>query len=467
MSRGVLCAVVGTAESRIVQALAGPGSPAPVTRRCADLSELLACASAGLGAVAVVSAELPHLDREAVEHLRDVGVWVVGLADPRAGWSADRTASLGVDRVVDVARAEDAVPTAVAELLGSVPDGRRVGSPQAGAQTVRPSARAEVRGNVATAAPGRPGAVPTEVARSQGPSDPWGARDRSHLTPGDPVQPIPLETVSAPGTVIAVWGPTGAPGRTTVALNLAAELADHGALLVDADTYGGTVAQLLGLLDEAPGVAAAARLAATGRLDHRSLAALTPVLDGGLRVLTGISRAHRWPEVPAASLEVVWACARRLVPWTVVDCGFGIEQDELLSYDTRSPQRNAATLSALAEADVVVVVGAGDPIGLQRLVRALADVADVGVEPSRRVVLVNRVRSSASGPRPAQAVRDALERYAGVTDVQLVPDDPAACDGAVLAARTLREQAPGSPARQALLALAASFVHATRAVGAH
>ena len=42
------------------------------------------------------------------------------------------------------------------------------------------------------------------------------------------------------GTVVAVWGPTGAPGRTTVAITLADELArlGHETLLVDADVYG-------------------------------------------------------------------------------------------------------------------------------------------------------------------------------------------------------------------------------------
>jgi Mrp family chromosome partitioning ATPase len=42
----------------------------------------------------------------------------------------------------------------------------------------------------------------------------------------------------------AVWGLKGAPGRTTVAVNLAFEAAAARGevLLVDADTYGGAVA---------------------------------------------------------------------------------------------------------------------------------------------------------------------------------------------------------------------------------
>ena len=71
---------------------------------------------------------------------------------------------------------------------------------------------------------------------------------------------------AAKGRIIAVWGPAGAPGRTLVAANIAGELAAEGqsVLLVDADSYGASVAALLGLLDEAAGLAQACRLA-----DHR------------------------------------------------------------------------------------------------------------------------------------------------------------------------------------------------------
>ncbi len=55
-----------------------------------------------------------------------------------------------------------------------------------------------------------------------------------------------------------------------MAVTLAVEAARLGVetLLVDADTYGASVAQVLGLLDEAPGLAAAARAANSGRLDR-------------------------------------------------------------------------------------------------------------------------------------------------------------------------------------------------------
>jgi MinD-like ATPase involved in chromosome partitioning or flagellar assembly len=279
--------------------------------------------------------------------------------------------------------------------------------------------------------------------------------------------------------VIAVWGPAGSPGRTTTAIELAAALAgvgaetsrrpgllrrprpaprSHGAdtvVLADADTYASSVTSRLGLLDDAPGLAAAARAAGQGVLDVVTLARHSPVVLPGVRVLTGITRASRWPELPATSLDMVFQRCRELASWTVVDCGPVLETDELLMYDTRAPQRNGATLSALQAADVAVVVGAADPVGLQRLVRGLEDLRDAAVPvPAARLVVVNRVRDAAVGRRAGSQIRDALARYAGVDEVHLVPDDPAGLDAALLAGRVLAECAPGSPARAAFVALA-------------
>ena len=200
MSVGVLCAVHGSAESIIVQAVERTGGRLSVTRRCADLTELLAAAEAGLGRLAVVSGDLDLLDREAVELLHRAGVRVVGVGDVSRPWLGERLTALGADLVVMEPQDEDAGGSVVRDALAILD---------------------------AAVTPGR--------GRTRRPS-------------------IPVVRPAA-GLVVAVWGPTGAPGRTTVAVNVAAELAAAGrrTLLVDADTYGGCVAQVVGMLDEAPG----------------------------------------------------------------------------------------------------------------------------------------------------------------------------------------------------------------------
>ncbi len=406
--------------------LDGLGRGVEVTRRCADLTELLAAAGAGLGRIAVVSGDLPGLDREAIGRLRSSGVSVLALVDPARPWERERLEALGVAATLDL----------------SAPDpgggGRSPGS--VGAGVVAAVRRLLDAGDVA---PERRDGVGGDTA--------------STAITHEPVRVAVPEAIG--GRTVVVWGPTGAPGRTTLAVNLAAELAVLAApvVLVDADTYGGTVAQLVGLLDEAPGLAAAARAARSGTLGLETLTRLAPVLSPGLRVLTGISRADRWTELPASALEVVWAQLRTMVPWTVVDTGFCLERDEVLSYDTHAPSRNAATVSAIETADVLVIVGSGDPIGIQRLVRALDEVGGV-IREARRVVVVNRVRAGTAGPRPGAAIRQALERYAGVREVVLVPEDAAAVDDAVLSGRFLREVAPASSARRAIEALAVALI---------
>jgi len=255
-----------------------------------------------------------------------------------------------------------------------------------------------------------------------------------------------------------VWGPTGAPGRTTIATTLAAEVARRGieVLLVDADTYGGCVAQTLGLLDEAPGIAAACRAADQGLLDLPALSRIAPTVVPGLRVLTGLPKAERWPEVRAAALERTLELSRSMVQVVVVDCGFCLEDDEELSYDTVAPRRNEATLTSLAASDHVVAVSGADPVALQRFVRGLQE---LGTVPSGEPVpVVNRVRSVAVGSRPESRIADSLLRFAGLTSVRFVPDDPAALDGALLAGRSLVEHAPDSPVIDAVADLATALL---------
>lgn len=426
----VLCALLGAVEAEVVRLLESPGSGTTVTRRCADLAELLAGAEAGVGRAAVVSASLPGLGRDVVTRMHQAGVRVVAL-DDAPETSAERLVAIGVDALARSARD-------VAAVLRDA-----AGSP----------------------------------------------------APEPSPEPGPARASDDAGRIVTVWGPVGAPGRTTTAIELAAALsvgpvsdagplrgwrsgagragragpsriAGRGAarvlrdgtreqvILADADTYGPSVAPRLGMLDESAGLAGAVRAAGTGPLDVTTLARHAPIALPGVRVLAGIGRAARWTELSGAALDAVWERARDLADWTVVDTGPLLETDELLSYDTRAPQRNAAALSALAAADVVVVVGQADPIGLQRLVRGLEDLAAVPAPVTLdRLVVVNRVRAATIGPRPRTTIRSTLTRFAGV-DPHLVPDDPAALDAGLLSGRSLVECAPGSPARAAFTDLA-------------
>ena len=256
------------------------------------------------------------------------------------------------------------------------------------------------------------------------------------------------------GVVLAVWGPAGAPGRTTVAINLATELAATGAsvALLDADTFSASIAPVLGMLDEAPGFAAACRLAGQGGLSTAELDRIRQpyaVHGGTLNVLTGIPRASRWPEISTDRVTRTIAVCREWADYVVLDTGFSLEDDEEISSDLFAPRRNAATLATLRAADRVVAVGAADPIGLARYLRAFPDLLEL-TEDRPVLPVINKVRASVIGLNPNGQVRATLQRFGGIHDPVLVPADGKGTDAALLAGKALRDVSPRSPALGAI-----------------
>jgi MinD-like ATPase involved in chromosome partitioning or flagellar assembly len=361
-----------------------------VLRRCVDESDLMAAGSTGLARVAVLAAEHHGVDAEVVGHLLRHGVRcvAVGNGPEQVPDEAGRLLRLGVDEIV---------------------------------------------------APG-PDAVVAAVLRVAAATDPTEA--------GLPVEvtPEPLER----RRVVAVWGPTGAPGRSTLAIALAAEVAAAGCrvVLVDADPYGGTVAQRLGVLDEASGLLGVARAANNGLLDDAALLAACRRVDG-IEVLTGLPRAERRVEVRPGVLDAVLDQAARLAP-VLVDCGFGLEDDP--------SSRDRMSLEALAAADEIVAVGAADPVGMTRLLRGLVDLGEAGLDAPVRVVL-NQMR-----PGLGWRTEDLVGLVAGHISVHVsghtsgqlpgdrihvVPEDRGTLDRALVAGRAHAELGD-SPFRRAV-----------------
>jgi Flp pilus assembly CpaE family ATPase len=424
-----------------------------VVRRCVDVVELLAVAGSGQAVAALVDAQLRRFDADAVDRLDACGVAVIGVTAPETAADTERLNAAGVKFCVPsdspTAVFAGVVHSAVAEAAGTPSVGTAFADPTfaTGALT-RGAAREPVSA-------GEPGVL---TGKAGGSTSPRGGSTRLAGRSADPGGRVAGEAggaVDQPATVITVWGPTGAPGRTTTAMAVADELARLGqsCLLVDADVYGGVVAPLFGLLDESPGLVAACRQAQSRRLDIDSLAGLCWQLSPQLRVLTGISRADRWPEVRSTALQSVLSTARGLADFTVVDVGFALETDEELSFDTLAPRRNGATLAALQEADLVLAIGSADPIGMQRLVRGLDELRAAEIQTPVWIVL-NRVRR---GPVPGNVEAElnaALQRFAGRPSAALLPYDLAGLDAAAAAGQTLAEAAPASPLRRAVIDLA-------------
>lgn len=248
---------------------------------------------------------------------------------------------------------------------------------------------------------------------------------------------------------IAVWGSSGAPGRSTVAASLAASFAhrDHETVLVDADTYGGSMAQMLAMLDEVSGLMAACRAANQGRADEVTDHLLD--VEPRLRLLSGIPRADMWPQVRPGALELVLQRLRTVADVVVADCAFSLEPGE----GSAGAGRNQVTRHVLSTADAVLVVGRADPVGLSRLVRAVHDLSDVvDLEP---VLAVNLMRPSLGWSE--REVASTLTRLTGIEPVTFIPADVAAIDLAVMRGQLPRVAAPSSAFVSAVDDLAASL----------
>jgi MinD-like ATPase involved in chromosome partitioning or flagellar assembly len=375
-----------------------------VVRRCVDIADLLATAASGQGAVALVSTHLAGVDRQAVDLLETAGLAVVGLVESASDPAVEALRRIGVVSIAVADAGPDELEESIAGMGAVARDGRR-----------EPVDKRPARREAAV------------VGTARGSAD--------------------------VGRVTAVWGPTGAPGRSVVALGLGAAIADIGgdALVLDADVYGGSLAQLAGVLDETSGLLAATRAANAGSLDVASLSSRCLALGPRLRVLTGLPRADRWVEARAVLVRAVLETSRRLAGHTVVDCGFSLETDEEVMYDTRAPRRNGATLEILSDADSVLIVGTADPVGLSRLIRAVGDLAEA-VPRAVPVVVVNRLRDGIGWS--ADDIESLLRRTTGATEVAFLPDDPTSCDRALMAGKTLIEAAADRPLTRALRELA-------------
>lgn len=400
---------VGRSAGNCVTGLEQLRGPVTVVRRCDDFAEMIAVCQTGIARAAVIALDAGELTASLVERLRVAEVAVVALTDEEDACAQLRALDVRhVATTVEAATLADEVSAAVRDL--------------------------ELK-------PG--GALRASFA------------DTSHaLAPQAPAREEVPEASGA-GRVIVMWGPTGATGRTTVAVNAAAELAAAGrrALLLDADTYGASVAAHLGLLDESAGLAQACRLADQGTLDPQALERLcttVPIDAHPLRVLTGITRPDRWAEIRPSALGRVLTLARTVFDAIIVDCAFGIEADEELSFDTLAPRRNGATLRCLEVAEEVYAIGAADSIGVPRLVRALADLDELVPTAAPRVVF-NKVRAASVGRSPERQLREAWERFGPAVKISaFLPADFDAVDIALLKGSTLRESAIGSPLRTAI-----------------
>ncbi len=226
---------------------------------------------------------------------------------------------------------------------------------------------------------------------------------------------------SSPPVVIAVTSPHGSTGKTTVAINIALELAAEKArvLLIDGDIQGPAVANHFALTQQPAGLQAALRIASQQRFDLEQLERLSfQFQKSTLRIMPGSQNFPSQPfdqEAVANLLET----ARSGYEFTVIDLGS-------LSGDGSGAQAEL-TNAIISLADRTVIVCLADPIGIFRLL----GIENVIAATSKPVDLVmNRVRNSVIASARRE-IAITLQRLSTLEPKAYLPDDPQHIDQAV------------------------------------
>lgn len=225
---------------------------------------------------------------------------------------------------------------------------------------------------------------------------------------------------SASPSVIAVSGPHGSTGKTTVSINLALELAAERSrvLLIDADTQASSIANHFLLSDIPAGLPGAIRIAGQNRFDVEQLERLSvEVKKSRLVIMPGFSSPPE-QEIPEEALTGILDIARQNFDYTVIDLG---------SISTTSSVAQSFTESCYKMADRKLFVCLADPIGIFRLLATEQKLLEVSQNTE---LVMNRVRNSVI-VSARREIAITLQRLSQLEVAGYFPDDPQQIDQAV------------------------------------
>lgn len=245
--------------------------------------------------------------------------------------------------------------------------------------------------------------------------------------------------------ILAVWGPHGSPGKSTVALNLAFELASHKrTLLVDLDLESPNLTLLLGVTEPSVGITGVARLIRQGRLNLEQLLRLSVnIKQRNLRLslLPGLANPNRWPEITEETVSGLLAIAKYEFDVIIFDLSSSLEEN--LYQTSNSSTRNGATRKALQLATQTITVLKDSKVSLQNYVNQFLELQTLN---SSRLVVVNQ--------HGVSKLERALRELTKETVFHKIPNDLPSLELSEAQGLPLALSRRKSPARNAILSLA-------------
>lgn len=426
--------VMGDPSGRFIEAIESQRGPVSVVRHVHDLSEMLAVAHSGLARLVLIVTGHENLTQSTISTLQELDISVCQVVDSPA--THVLPGIIPLDALAD--------PTNLIQQLEQVAQGHyssQINQQEQGLQGQETtSAHPEAKEHI-------PPIAEDSEDEQQEPSQ-HTKTEQTKNTHQPPLAPI--------GKVLTIWGPNGAPGRTTLAVNLAGAFADTGqkVCLIDADTYGASVSAVLGLTDDYSSLAQLCHYAERDKLTTENCAELTHTIahhEKYLDVITGINRADRWAEIRTTALKAVIEKLTSTYDLLIIDTSFNLEEDTTITFDGLAPQRNDATLTALRAADHCLLIGLADVVGVPRLIKGFEAYQEATQDTTTATITIalNRVRAESVGPSPHTALQHSWDRFGPAQPISaFLPEDSPNCDRARLQGKTLLEVAPESALTQ-------------------
>ena len=234
------------------------------------------------------------------------------------------------------------------------------------------------------------------------------------------IQAAKNQSRSTEPQLIAVTSPHGSTGKTTIAINIALELAaeKYKVLLIDADLQGSSVANYFCLAELPAGFAGALRIASQKRFDQQQLERLSvQVPKTSVSVLPG-AMAELTVSPKDEILTELITVAKQAFDFVIVDLGSISSSNNFTEFNL--------TKAFTQQADRVVLVASADPVGIFRLLAIEASILKLTTEP---LLVINRLRNSVI-PQAKSEIKTTLSRLGTIEIKAFFPDDPTHVDQA-------------------------------------